>query len=85
MYEKLAKCCENGEEVSLTALGGEFSPEEMGRISYILARSRDITIDSAALEDYIKVLMNASNTAQPASAMSDDEFLEYYNKLRQSK
>lgn len=85
VYEKLAKCCENGEEVSLTALGGEFSPEEMGRISYILARSKDITIDSAALEDYIKVLMNALNTAQPASAMSDDEFLEYYNKLRQSK
>lgn len=74
------------QEISLTSIGSEFSSDEMGRISYILASSREITIDEPTLNDYIEILLKHGNAPRSnASDMSDDEFLAYVDKLSKSK
>lgn len=84
VYESLKKQYEIFGECSLGALGSEFSADEMGRISSIIARSRDITVDRQALVDYMNILKKGVSSADP-SEMSDDDFLKYYSELSKSK
>lgn len=73
-------------EVSLTTIGNDFSPDEMGRISYILASNREITIDELTLDSFIKTLLDCSNKEKQNGAdMEDGEFLAYVNKLSRDK
>lgn len=66
------------------SLGGEFSADEMGRISSIIARSREITVDSMVLEDCVRLLKKGVNKIGTWD-MSDEEFSEYFAKLSKSK
>ena len=84
VYEKMKSCFENGEDYSLGALGGEFSADEMGRISSILARSRDIPVDKDVLDDCIKLLKNDSAAAD-TSNMTEEEYKKYILELQRSK
>lgn len=84
IYESLLRRSDSGQGVTLSSIGGEFSEEEMGRISYILAKWREITIDPRTLDDYISILTSSSEQTI-GSQMSDDEFLAYVNKLRKTK
>ncbi len=86
IYEAIEACVLNMREITLTTLGSEFNADEMGRISYILASSREITIDEATLNDYIAVLVKQSESPDSsANEMTDDDFLAYVNKLSKSK
>lgn len=85
VYEKMYEDFKNGEESTLSSFGGEFSSEEMGRISYILAKSREIVIDSSTLEDYINTLLKSKPPNSSQESMSDDEFLSYVSNLRKIK
>lgn len=85
IYEKIEKTVKSGEQASLSSFGSEFSQEEMGRISYILAKSREIVIDSATLEDYIRTIQNYKPPNPTAGPMSDDEFQSYVSNLRNKK
>ncbi len=84
VYEAILSCHGGMSEISLTSIGHEFSADEMGRISYILASSREITIDEATLNDYISVLKSHTPTGD-ASDMSDDDFLAYVKNLSKNK
>lgn len=86
VFEAIDKHRFGMQEISLTSIGSEFSADEMGRISYILASSREITIDEPTLNDYIEILLKHGSGAQnDAKDMSDDEFLAYVDKLSKSK
>lgn len=84
VYEALKNQFDFYGECGLTGLSSEFSTDEMGRISSILARSREIAIDKQALDDYIDVLKKSVLKVEPAD-MSDDEFLKFYSELSKSK
>ncbi len=84
IYEQIEKLLVNHQEITLSGVGQEFSGDEMGRITGILARSEDIAIDSDTLKEYINVLLSHKETAA-GSDMSDDEFLAYVNKLSKEK
>lgn len=84
VYEAMKNTFDFEGECSLSALGGEFSADEMGRISRIIARSREIAVDKSVLEDCIGVLKNSQPAADP-SEMSDDDFLKYYAQVSKSK
>ncbi len=84
VYQKLKNSFEESKDVSLSSLGNEFSDSEMGRISYILAKSREIIVDQRTLEDYIKLLKD-SNSEPAGLGMTDEEFLGYVEKLRRQK
>ncbi len=66
------------------ALGGEFSADEMGRISSIIARSREITVDRRVIDDCIKLLKNGVQKTA-AEDMTDEEFAEYFTRLSKTK
>ena len=57
----------------------------MGRISGILVKSREITVDAATLDDYVDLLLKTSTDKQPAAEMSDDDFLRYTQNLKREK
>lgn len=84
VYEKLKKCYEAEQSVSLSSLSDEFSADEMGRISYILAKFRELTVDEKTLDDYVR-LLNNNKPSGSGGDMTDDEFLNYVNNLRKTK
>ena len=84
VYESLKNQFDFYGECGLTGLSSEFSADEMGRISSILARSREIAIDKQALDDYIDVLKKGIAKDYPAD-MSDDEYKKIYSELSKSK
>ncbi len=71
-------------ECSLASLGSEFSADEMGRISSILVRSREMAVDRNTLSDYIDLLKKGVVDIDP-SEMSDDDFLKYFSEISKSK
>lgn len=86
IYEAIAQKAAYGEEITLTSIGQEFSADEMGKISGILASTKEIVIDSQTLNEYIGVLMNRNESASTdGKEMSDDEFLAYVQKLSKEK
>ena len=84
VYASLMRNLKAYEDFGLGSLGSEFSPDEMGRISSILARSREITADRQALEDYIGVLKKGVSDNGNLE-MSDDDFEKYFAEIRKSK
>ena len=84
VYETLEKSFRERGECGFDALGGEFSADEMGRISGIRARARSVAVDSAVIKDCIAVLKGGGSRADPAQ-MSEEEYLKYIADLRNRK
>lgn len=86
VYEAIADKARAYEEVTLSSLGQEFSPDEMGKLTGILASTRDIVIDADTLREYIDVLKKHDVQAKSdGKDMTDDEFLAYVQKLSKEK
>lgn len=85
VYEILKNSADFESGSGLSVLGRELSGDEMGRISYILTKSRDITVDAGTLSDYISLLNNRSSDKLPGGEMSDEEILELVEKLKREK
>ena len=86
VYEVLVEKSREMTDITLTSLSQEFSEAEMGKISGILAKSRDIVIDEDTLSEYIAVLTHSRKEAKNAGEdMSDDEFLAYVTRLSKEK
>lgn len=84
VYESLTLKLENSSEFSLSSLNSEFSPDEMGKISEMLTKAREIPLNFASVEDYIDVLIShIDNKANKNEEMSDDEFLDFFNNLKE--
>ena len=66
----------NTDKFTLSLMAGEFSDEEMGRISRIDVTNREFTVNRGVLADCINVLKNyrSSDTAN----MSDDELRKLF-------
>ena len=74
VYEILKNNADFESGSGLSVFSGELSPEEMGRISGILVKSREITVDAATLDDYVDFLLKTSTEKQPAAEISDYDF-----------
>lgn len=86
VYEVLVEKSREMTDITLTSLSQEFSEAEMGKISGILAKSRDIVIDEDTLSEYIAVLTHSRKEVKNAGEdMSDDEFLAYVTRLSKEK
>ena len=84
VYASLENNLRDSGDFDLGSLGGEFSADEMGRISSILARSREVAADREALEDYISVVKKGVVRTDDGE-MSDDDFEKYIEQIRKSK
>lgn len=76
LYSALLEKMKNTDKFTLSLMAGEFSDEEMGRISRIDVTNREFTVNRGVLADCINVLKNyrSSDTAN----MSDDELRKLF-------
>jgi len=86
IYVSLLEKIKNGDDFSISSFHGEFSPEEMGKISEIIALSKEHTESWEAVSDYIKVLNNHTiGNENQNSEISDDDFLAFAQNMRSKK
>lgn len=72
----------SGSDYSTFSLGSEFSPDEMGKISKIIAYVRKMSVDNAAAMDYINVLKNTRTDDESMDINNDEQLLNYMNSLK---
>lgn len=72
----------SGSDYSTFSLGSEFSPDEMGKISKIIAYGRKMSVDNAAAMDYINVLKNTRTDDESMDINNDEQLLNYMNSLK---
>ena len=76
VYNALLERLKNSDKFSISLLSDEFSTDEMGRISGIAARKRDIAITRDVVADCAQVLKN--NRPSSNGDLSNDELLELF-------
>lgn len=84
IYEILSNRVKNGESVDFGSLGGEFSAEEMGKLSGIISENNLLPYQKERLYEYISVLeKHRERTAQKnVREMSDDDLRALMEKLK---
>ena len=86
IYEIVTNRIEKGESVDISALGGEFSTDEMGKIMGIISENNRLPYQKERLYEYMNVLekhYNRQNRKSP-SEMTEDELRSYVDSLRKS-
>ena len=77
-----------GTELSLSAISGEFSEEEISSIARMMARYHDVPVSERGVQEYIQVLKTekaALRARQAAEAEQPQELLGYLEALRKQK
>ncbi|MFA5658689.1 MAG: DNA primase [Oscillospiraceae bacterium] len=86
VYEFMDFRHKNALGLNISAFNSEFSPDEMGKISEMLARAKLFPITKKSALDYIDVLMShIVNSTGENGEMSDDDFLDFVNNLKHKK
>ena len=85
VYSAFAEKAKNTEHFSISVFADEFSNEEMGKISEIIAKSRDITITDEVVEDYIRVVLSHDDGIGDDGNLSDDDFLKKVEKMKKNR
>ena len=87
VYEAICQMMPDYAHFSLSLLAEKFNVEEMGRITKIYVRGREISVDRDTLEECIAVLKDTKKRVQPSQDMSDDDLLQFIaqKKNHQSK
>ena len=73
--------------VDLSVLAGELNPEEMGKISGLLAKSREMDNSKQQLLDSIQVLKENREQLKPADLKDggEEELKRFYEQQKQKK
>ncbi len=85
IYESLTAKIENLEDFSVSSFNGEFSPEEVGKITGIIEKFDKLSVDINVVNDYISVLLKYKNNTEKADVSTDDDFKAMIEKIRASK
>lgn len=86
VYESILSSVKSGYNPDLSLLGSEFSPDEMGKISEMLTKSKDININEQSIEDYINVVLSHDDKKTvKGEEMSDEDFLDFFKNLKNSR
>ena len=87
VFEKLAVAAKAGENPSAALFGDEFSMDEQGRVSRLMARAREISGEPEEVWDAIKQMkaQREKKTDAELREMSGGEFDEYMRRLREKK
>ena len=88
VYAALKAKLDAGTELSLSAISGEFSEEEISSIARMMARYHDVPVSERGVQEYIQVLKTekaALRARQAAEAEQPQELLGYLEALRKQK
>ena len=83
LYSSLTNGMKNSEGFNLMSLSGEFTAREMGKISEMSAKYKDIAISAEELDVLINILLDHKNKqTKPAAEMTDSDLLELQQMLK---
>lgn len=85
VYQSLTEKIKNNEDYSISAFNGEFSPDEVGKITSILEKYSNMGIDRQVVSEYIDLLNNFKEKQKSDEEMTDDDFLRLRNELKSKK
>lgn len=85
VFEKLINGLKNSLDFSFSSLNSEFTADEMGRISEIQAKTKNILITEKEIDDYIRVLLSHKIETNAVQELSDDDFKKYVENLKPQK
>lgn len=80
VYEILSIKIKNSIDFSFSLLSNEFTVDEMGKISEMIAKSRDITISEYEINDYINILQKFTPD-KDLLEISDEDFNNLSSKI----
>lgn len=83
VYESLTNKITDLQDCSISSFNGEFSPEEVGKITEILENYSELGVDAKVAEDYINVLLSYK-PKENQKEMSDDDFFKALEQMRNS-
>lgn len=83
VYESLTNKITDLQDCSVSSFNGEFSPEEVGKITEILENYSELGVDAKVAEDYINVLLSYK-PKEKQEEMSDDDFFKALEQMRNS-
>lgn len=81
VYESIVHKIRNLEDCSVSSFNGEFSTEEMGKITGIIEKYDKLSVDSKVVDDYISVLKNRKESGKE-EPQSEEDFLRRLEELR---
>ena len=81
VYESLTSKITDLQDCSVSSFNGEFSSEEVGKITEILEKYSELGIDAKVAEDYINVLLNYK-PKEKQEDISDDDFFKKFEEMR---
>lgn len=90
-HKRVAKSLEsllkNGQNPDLSALGEEFSTEEMGKITAIINEFREFPTDMETLDDYISTILRHKDgqNSKKAADMDADDLLRLAQEIARKK
>lgn len=85
VYEKILERVKNNGFSDILSLQGEFTADEMGKITEIAVNSKDVNINRTAVDDFVNILLSADHNAKDARNLSDDDFLKFAENLKNKK
>lgn len=87
IFSLLLEKLKNSPNVDLSMISGSLSPEEMSRVSGILAKNHEMANTREQLDDYINVLADYAASLRPKDLEQGDEetLKRYYEQLKKKK
>lgn len=85
VFESLTAKIQNFEDYSISSFNGEFSPDEVGKITGIIEKFDKLAVNIDVVNDYISVLLDYKNKQKRTDYQSDDDFLTEIARLRNEK
>ncbi len=87
VYDFIANCIKNGEDISIGSIGSEFSAEETARITGICRQADRLPYSKPRLDEYIDVLLEHKEheSEKPVTELTDDEMLRRIDEIRRRK
>ncbi len=85
IYAAILEKSKNSGFYDILSLQSEFTADEMGKITEIAVNSKDVNINKTAVDDFIKFLKDRADNSQDVNALSDDDFRNYFDRLKKKK
>lgn len=87
VYAVVRECIKNGQSLDFSSIGGEFTADEVGRITGICRQGDMLPYSLPRLDEYIKVLLEfkANSNRKSVTEMTDEEMLARMEEIRQKR
>ena len=87
LFEALWQRLQNRQDIGMMSLSALLGPEQMARVSYLLASAEGVAYTMQEAQDCIKTILEHQSVKTPdqVAGMSDEEWLEYAKSLAANK